>query len=71
MEGYKMKKIELKVEGMHCDSCKAIIEDELSDMDGIKSKKVELGKAAIEFDEKKTSEAAIKKLITGLGYKVA
>ncbi len=70
MEGIKMKKIELKISGMHCDSCKAIIEDELNDMDGIKSKNVALGSAVIEYDEKKTNEAAIKKLITGLGYKV-
>lgn len=70
MEGTMMKTVELKITGMHCDSCAALIDDELADMEGVSARKVETGRAIVEFDEKKTGEAAIKRAITDLGYRV-
>jgi copper chaperone len=65
-----MKKITLKVKGMHCKSCSMLIEDALEDL-GVKSKvDSDKGTAIVEFDENKVSEEAIKKAIKAEGYKV-
>ena len=65
-----MKKITLKVKGMHCKSCSMLIEDALEDL-GVKSKvDSDKGIAIVEFDESKVSEKTIKKTIKGEGYKI-
>ena len=65
-----MKKITLKVKGMHCQSCATLIEDALEDL-GVKGK-VDSKKetAVIVFDEKKVIEEKIKKTIIKEGYNV-
>jgi copper chaperone len=65
-----MKKVTLKIKGMHCKSCEMLIEDALEDIQvkgKVDSKK---GLAIVEFDESKVSEEKIKKTIVGEGYKV-
>lgn len=64
-----MKKIKLKIEGMHCNSCAMMIENELEDRK-IKAR-VDFAseKAEIEFDENKITENKIKEIIIKLGYK--
>ena len=63
-------KINLKIKGMHCKSCKMLIEDALDDL-GVKSNvDNEKGTATIEFDENKISADKIKKAIEKEGYKV-
>ena len=65
-----MKKIRLKVKGMHCKSCSMLIEDALEDL-GAKSKVNDKeGIAVVEFDENKVSLAALKKAVTDEGYTV-
>ncbi len=66
-----MKKITLLVKGMHCASCKVLIEDALQEL-GVKSEiNFQKGTATIEFDEKKISLAAIKAAIEKEGdYKI-
>ena len=65
-----MKKITLKIEGMHCGSCVMNIEGELEDTPGIKMSKVNYASqvAEIEFEEKKIDEKKIKEIIQDLGY---
>jgi len=65
-----MKKIKLKISGMHCDSCAKMIEMDLEDKVKRISVSQKQGKADVEFDEKKISEEKIKEIITKLGYKV-
>ncbi len=62
-----MKK-EFKILGMHCDSCKSLIENELKDK--VNKVKVDLSvkTVTVDFDEKKISEKEIIKSIEGLGY---
>ena len=56
-------KINLKIKGMHCKSCKMLIEDALEDL-GVKSNvDNEKGTATIEFDESKITEEKIKDAI--------
>lgn len=65
-----MKKIILKIEGMHCGSCVMNIEGELEDTEGVKKSKVNYASqiAEIEFEEKKITEEKIKEIISNLGY---
>ena len=66
-----MKKITLKISGMHCTSCEKLIGDALSDL-GIKDYRVDSkkGTAVIEFDENKVSLEKIRTIIAKEGYKV-
>jgi Cu+-exporting ATPase len=66
-----MEKIILKISGMHCTSCAAVIENTLKKEKGIKSVNVNFAteKAYLEFDEIKISIARIKKIIEKLGYR--
>jgi copper chaperone len=66
-----MKKIKLKIKGMHCHSCEMLIKDALKDI-GVKNSKInsKTGQAEIEFDEKKISLEMIKKTIEKGGYKI-
>src|SRR3989338_9176039 len=65
-----MKKLVLKVRGMHCASCSILVDKLLKKQDGIISIKTNYGneKTAIEFDENKISLEKIDELIGQLGY---
>ena len=65
-----MKKIELKIGGMHCKSCKMLIEDALEDVNVKSNVDVDKETVIIEFDENKISLADVKKAIIDEGYTV-
>ena len=66
-----MKKIDLKIKGMHCKSCETLIADALEEK-GVKSKVDSVkGTAVVEFDEKKTTLQQIKEIIKKEGYQAA
>ncbi|MEM2130905.1 MAG: heavy-metal-associated domain-containing protein [Candidatus Woesearchaeota archaeon] len=62
-----MKKT-LNINGMHCKSCVSLIKMALEEK-GVKANVV-IGKADVEFDDKKISIEDIKKIIENEGYKV-
>ena len=64
-------KLNLKVKGMHCDSCATLIKEDLLDI-GVKKVDVSLKKelVLIEFDEKKLTLHKIKEAIEALNYDV-
>jgi len=66
-----MKKINISIRGMHCQSCVTLITQKLEKMEGIKNVNVNFAteKAAIEFNESKIDENSIIKVIASLGYK--
>ncbi|MDP2910517.1 MAG: heavy metal translocating P-type ATPase [bacterium] len=66
-----MEKTILKISGMHCASCSAIIENALKKEGGIKSVNVNFAseKLYLEFDPIEISIARIKKIIEKLEYK--
>ncbi|MDP2930215.1 MAG: heavy metal translocating P-type ATPase [bacterium] len=66
-----MEKVALKISGMHCASCSAVIENALKKESGISSVNVNIAteKAFVEYNSQKTDILKIKKLIEKLGYK--
>ncbi|MFT5036646.1 MAG: Cu+-exporting ATPase [Candidatus Azotimanducaceae bacterium] len=67
-----MKKIVLKVKGMHCASCSILIDKLLSKQDGVVKSSTSYGaqKVALEFDEAKISLVQIDEFVNKLGYDV-
>ena len=68
-----MKKENYKIQGMHCASCKVLIESFLVKLDGISRVKVNYstGDLYLEYDEKKIGIEDIKKTVDSIGeYKL-
>ena len=68
-----MKKENYKIQGMHCASCKVLIESFLVKLDGISQVKVNYstGDLYLEYDEKKIGIEDIKKTVDSIGeYKL-
>ena len=65
-----MEKLILKIQGMHCASCAATIENKLRKENGIKSVNVNFAteKAYLEIDPAITSIGKVQKVIQNLGY---
>lgn len=66
-----MKKIKLKIEGMHCTSCAMDIDGELEDTEGIKESNTNYAKSITEinFDLDKITQEKIIEIINKIGYK--
>lgn len=67
-----MKKIKLKITGMHCTSCAMNIDGDLEDlMEGVKSASTNYAKqeTEVEFNEAKVTEKEIMEQIQKTGYK--
>ena len=64
-----MKKVKLKIKGMHCQSCSTLIEEKLKTKDGIIRPKVshESEKGVVVYDEAKIDEKKILELINSIG----
>jgi copper chaperone CopZ len=62
--------VELAVEGMHCDSCVALIEETLSEDPRVSSVTVDLegGRASVIFDPAAVSAEELCATIVELGY---
>lgn len=65
-----MKKIKLKIDGMHCTSCAMNIDGELEDTEGVKQSNTNYAKQVteVEFDEEKLSDKKIIEIIKSVGY---
>lgn len=65
-----MKKITLKITGMHCAACSSKIESVLGKLEGIKEASVNLAteKASVVYDENKIDREDIKAKIKKIGY---
>ncbi|VVB79161.1 putative copper-exporting P-type ATPase A [uncultured archaeon] len=65
-----MKKINLEITGMHCQSCVTLLDKSLTKQPGIKYASVNLNteKATVEFDERVIDEPKIISIIKSLGY---
>jgi len=68
-----MKKVELNVKGMHCNSCVMLIKDALTEQKGVTDANVDLKKekATISYDEKLLDEKKLIHIIDGEGYKAS
>lgn len=65
-----MKKIKLKIDGMHCTSCAMNIDGELEDTEGVKSSTTNYAKqhTEVEFNEEKIDQSKIIEIIKKVGY---
>jgi Cu+-exporting ATPase len=66
----KLKKLNLKIGGMHCAGCAAGIEKGLASLEGVSQAQVNFATetAQVTFDEKRRREDEIFEAISGLGY---
>ncbi len=64
------KKVELKIEGMHCKSCEAIITDELRNVPGVQDATVSFvdRKASVTADLNQVTDADLVAAVTRAGY---
>ena len=67
-----MTNIKLKTKGMHCPSCEMLVKDSLEELDGVKKVNVshESGIVEVDFDESKTKQKEIIRIVEDEGYKV-
>lgn len=65
-----MKKIKIKISGMHCTSCALSIDMDLEDLEGIKSANTSYAKqiTEVEYDPEKITEERILDTIKMLGF---
>lgn len=67
-----MKKIDIKINGMHCKSCETLVREAIKELAGVYTARVDhkSGAAEIAFDETKAKEGDIIAVISKEGYKV-
>ena len=61
----------IRVEGMHCKMCSASVTKALKATDGVEKVEVshEKGVAVIQYDDQKVTEAKLREVINGTGFK--
>ncbi|MCX6136766.1 MAG: cation transporter [Ignavibacteriales bacterium] len=65
-----MKTEEILIEGMNCGHCVMAVKKELGKIAGLVIDDVEIGKARVQFDEVKVTQASIEKAIDDAGFKI-
>lgn len=65
------KTVTIRVEGMHCNMCSASVTKALKATDGVEKVEVsqEKGEAVIQYDDQKVTEAKLREVINGTGFK--
>ncbi len=64
---------ELRVEGMHCGSCVALVEESLVELSGVASATVDLesARAVVEYDPSRVDPEQLRAAIVEVGYTAA
>ena len=65
-----MKTAQLKIAGMHCQSCVRRVTAAIGKVSGVQSSKVDIGSAAVQFDPDQTSEEQIAEAIRAVGFEL-
>jgi copper chaperone CopZ len=65
------KTTKIRVEGMHCNMCSASVTKALKATEGVEKVEVdaEKGEAVIQYDDEKVTEAKLRDVINGTGFK--
>ncbi len=65
------KTARIKVEGMHCKACTGSIAKALKATEGVEKAEVsyEAAEAVIQYDDQKVTEARLREVINGTGFK--
>ncbi len=66
-------KAEFHIDGMHCDSCAALIRETLEETAGVRGAEVSFGgkTAVVEFDPEVVQQKTLVKKIQDIGYNAA
>jgi copper chaperone CopZ len=64
-----MKDLTLHIEGMSCGHCLNAVNRALGSLPGVQVDSVQMGRAALHYDETKTSPAAIAGAVGEAGYR--
>ena len=67
------KTVTIKVEGMKCAKCSGAVTKALKATEGVEDAQVnhEKGEAVIKYDDQKLTEAKLREVINGTGFKAA
>ncbi len=65
-----MKKLEMTIEGMHCEACAAKIRDALGSIAGVQSSDVQIGSATITFDDQRCGPKPLLDAVRGAGFQL-
>ena len=67
------KTVTIRVEGMKCAKCSGAVTKALKATDGVEDAQVsqEKGEAVIKYDDQKLTEAKLREVINGTGFKAA
>lgn len=67
------KTVTIRVEGMKCGKCSGAVTKALKATEGVEDAQVnhEKGEAVIKYDDQKLTEAKLREVINGTGFKVA
>jgi copper chaperone len=65
------KTITIRVEGMKCNQCSTSVAKALKATDGVEKVEIshEKGEAVIQYDDQKVTEAKLREVINGTGFK--
>ena len=65
------KTVIIRVEGMKCNHCSSSVAKALKATDGVEKVEIshEKGEAVIQYDEQKVTEAKLREVINGTGFK--
>ena len=71
MKGHDMKSATLHIEGMSCGHCLNAVNRALSALPGVRLDSVEIGRAALHYDEAVIDPAAIENAVGEAGYRAS
>ena len=66
-----MKKLEMTIEGMHCEACVAKIRDALGSIAGVQGSAVQIGSATITFDDGQCGPKPLLDAVRSAGFQLA
>ena len=65
-----MAEIRLKINGMSCQHCVMTVKKAIDAVEGVASSEVDVGSAAVVYDEARTDRERIARAIQDAGYRV-
>ncbi|MFP4228711.1 MAG: heavy-metal-associated domain-containing protein [Salinivenus sp.] len=61
----------LSIDGMHCEHCVDVVEEALSELDGVRVEAVEVGAANVTYDPSVVSRDQLAAALEDAGYELA
>ena len=65
-----MKKLEMTISGMHCESCVAKVREALDAVGGVQNSDVQVGSATVTFDDGQCGPKPLLDAVRGAGFQL-